>query len=110
MILGIGSEARIFLYAFLTGVSILAAYGILECIRLLIRHSYLAAGVEDILFWLGASIYIFAGMYETTYGSIRWFFLLGMACGAMAGWALLRFTVKIYTKLKKALEKYRKSR
>lgn len=95
MILGIGSEARIFLYAFLTGVSILAAYGILECIRSLIRHSYLAAGVEDILFWLGASIYIFAGMYETTYGSIRWFFLLGLLCGAAVGRGFGKLLLKL---------------
>ena len=110
MIFGIKVEAGFFLYAGLSGITVLFAYNVLSLLRRFIPHSQIAVGAEDLLFWIVASVYLFDRMYETTYGSIRWFFLLGMACGAMAGWALLRFTVKIYTKLKKALEKYRKSR
>ncbi len=109
MILGISSEARIFLYACLTGISVLAAYGVCACFRRLIRHSALAEGVEDIIFWLGASAYIFWKMYETTYGSIRGFFLFGLLCGGGLGMSAARAAAKIYVKGKKKLEKHRKS-
>ena len=84
MILGIGAESGIFLYAGLAGMTVLCAYYILICFRKLIRHGNLAAGIEDVIFWAAVSIYIFRKMYETTYGSIRWFFVLGVLCGAAA--------------------------
>lgn len=110
MILGIGAEGGIFLYAGLAGISVLCTYCILLCFRKMVRHSNLAAGIEDMIFWIGASIYIFRKMYETTYGSIRWFFVLGILCGAGAGYLLLRAVSKICAKIKKSLEKYKKTR
>lgn len=110
MILGIGAEAGIFLYAGLSGMAVLFAYDILICIRKLIPHSFVAVGVEDLLFWVGASGYIFSRMYETTFGSIRWFFLLGLISGAGLGYLFVRLLVKIFSKVKKALEKCEKSR
>ena len=65
MILGIGAEGGIFLYAGLAGMSVLCTYYILICFRKLIRHSDLASGIEDVIFWIAASIYIFRRMYET---------------------------------------------
>lgn len=109
MILGISSEARIFIYACLAGISVLAAYGILICFRKLVRHSTLIQGVEDLCFWVGASVYIFWKMYETTYGSIRGFFLFGLICGGGIGFSAAKAAVKIYAKAKKKLEKHRKS-
>lgn len=61
MILGIGAESGIFLYAGLAGMTVLCTYYILICFRKLIRHSNLAAGIEDVIFWIAASIYIFSG-------------------------------------------------
>ena len=96
MILGIGAEGGIFLYAGLAGMSVLCTYYILICFRKLIRHSDLASGIEDVIFWIAASIYIFRRMYETTYGSIRWFFVLGVLCGAGIGYLLFRLFGKIW--------------
>nr|WP_294492411.1 spore cortex biosynthesis protein YabQ [uncultured Mediterraneibacter sp.] len=110
MIIGIGNEAGIFLYAALTGVIVVMVYQILRCLRRLIRHSMLAVGIEDLLFWIAASIYIFRKMYDTTYGSIRWFFVLGAVAGAGAGELTRRLFGKILIKGKKSLEKYRKTR
>lgn len=110
MILGIGTEGSVFLYAVLSGMSVLAAYQVLTYFRRLVRHSRLAAGAEDLLFWLCVSGYIFARMYETTYGSIRWFFVLGLLCGAGACQTMLRLAGKMWNKLKKNLEKRRKTR
>lgn len=110
MILGIGVEAGVFLYAGLTGMTVLFSYGILVCLRKLIPHSSAAVGAEDFFFWIGASIYIFRKMYDTTYGNIRWFFVLGVVCGAAAGWLTRRAVKGICAKVKKGLEKYRKNR
>ena len=109
MILGIGTEADVFLYAGLSGMTVLFAYNILSCLRKIIPHNSIAIGIEDLLFWIAASGYFFNRMYETTYGSIRWFFVLGVAWGAGIGELFLRLAVKIWAKLKKDLEKYKKS-
>lgn len=109
MILGIGVEAGVFLYAGLSGMAVLFGYDILICLRKLIPHSRPAVGIEDLVFWIGASAYIFSRMYETTFGSIRWFFVLGLICGAILGHVFTRVALKIGAKVKKSLEKYKKS-
>lgn len=101
MILGIGTEAGVFLYAALSGMTVLFAYEILSAFRRLIPHGIWATGAEDLLFWIGASAYLFSRMYETTYGSIRWFFLLGLVCGAGTGRALLWCAGKVGKRWKK---------
>lgn len=110
MILGIGAESGVFLYAVLAGISVLCAYRILMMFRKLVRHNLIITGVEDVIFWIGASVYIFRKMYETTYGSIRWFFVLGILCGAGTAFLLFRLPGKICAKTKKSLEKYTKKR
>ena len=107
---GIGREALIFLYAGLGGMSVLFAYCVLICFRRIVKHSTALTGLEDILFWLGASGFIFKLMYDTTYGSVRWFFALGLVCGAAAGFGLLRLVKKIKVKFEKKLEKNTKTR
>ena len=76
----------------------------------MIRHSMLAVGVEDLIFWIGASIYLFRRMYLTSYGRIRWYFIVGAVIGAGAAGMILRLSGKIYIKAKKRLEKYREKR
>ncbi len=110
MILGIGRETCVFLYAVLSGVTVMAAYGILRCFRKIIRHGHRLTGFEDFVFWIGVSIYIFRGIYETTYGTIRWFFVLGALLGAGMCRGLVRAVGKISVKVKKNLEKYYKNR
>lgn len=110
MILGIGREAGVFLYAALSGLSVWAAYGILSCFRKIVSHRRIMISLEDIVFWIGASVYIFRKMYDATYGTVRWFFVLGALCGAGAGALIFRLVGKILVKVKKKLEKYRKTR
>ena len=75
---GIGKEAAIFLYAFLTGSILFWMYQILVWIRKLIAHKSWVINLEDLLFWLGVSAYLFSQIYRTTYCEIRWYFLLGI--------------------------------
>lgn len=102
---GIGMEALIFLYAGLGGMTVLFAYYVLICFRHILKHGAAAAGLEDILFWLAASAFIFSQMYDTTYGSVRWFFVLGLLCGVGLGTGIIRLGKKIIVKFEKKLEK-----
>ena len=110
MISGIGNEAIIFLYAALSGAVVLFGYGVLRCIRKLIRHSMLAVGLEDLAFWAAASIYLFSRMYQSVQGRIRWYFIAGMLAGAAAAGMIGRVIGKICIMAEKKLEKYRKNR
>ncbi len=108
--LGIGAEAAIFLYAVLSGMTVLCAYRIMTCVREIIPHNTWAVGAEDFFFWLLISGYLFRQMYVTTYGSIRWFFVLGVVCGIIAAEFVIKLVKKICVNAKKSLEKFRKNR
>ena len=101
MMLGIETEVVIFFYAALTGMVLFCGYQILLLIRRLVRHHPLAVGVEDIGFWLLVSAYVFRQMYCTTYGSIRWFFVLGIAVGLLTAVGVQHLLKRIFRKLKK---------
>lgn len=108
--LGIGKEAIIFLYAGLSGIVVLFSYQILRLFRRLIRHHIIVVNLEDVLYWLGVSVYLFRQMYMTTYGSIRWFFVLGVVCGIILANFVISLVKKMYEKMKKSLERKGKNR
>lgn len=108
--LGIGKEAVIFFYAGLSGIVILFSYQILRLLRHLIRHHIVVINLEDFFYWIGVSAYLFRQMYKTTYGSIRWFFVLGVVCGITFANFILFLAKKTYRKIKKSLEKKGKNR
>lgn len=108
--LGIGKEVMIFLYAGLSGIVVLFSYQILRLLRRLIGHHIIVVNLEDFIYWIGVSIYLFRQMYMTTYGSIRWFFILGVVCGIILANLVLSLAKKMYGNVKKNLEKKRKNR
>lgn len=87
--LGISLEAMIFLYAFLTGMTVFFVYQSLRMFRKLIRHRNFVTGLEDLVFWAAVSGYVFRQMYDTTFGSVRWFFVLGITAGAVSAGMLV---------------------
>lgn len=108
--LGIESEAAVFLCAVLTGNVVFICYQILALLRKLFRHSLLAVNLEDFLYWIAVSVYIYSQMYRTTYGSVRWFFILGAVCGAGGTYFVKCQLKKTIAKCKKKLEKHRQKR
>ncbi len=98
MMLGIGKEAAVFLYAGLSGIVTFSCYQILILFRKLIRHSVAAVNFEDFIFWLGVSMYLFRQMYYTTYGNIRWFFVLGVVLGNFLAFFVKKFVKKFSPK------------
>lgn len=110
MILGIGKETAILLYAGLSGVIVFLSYQVLYLFRRLLRHSAVIIGIEDLLYWIAVSVYLFHQMYKTIYGSIRWFFVLGVVSGCLFAWTGKKLSTEIWRKWRKSLEKKRKKR
>lgn len=90
---GLRTEIIAFLTAFLTGMIAACAYLCIRKLRRVIMHSLTAVAVEDGMYWTCTSVYIFAQIYSTSSGSIRWYFVVGTGLGLLVFllfWKLLR--------------------
>lgn len=99
----IGEELAIFMQAVITGVIVCGSYYLLVILRNLIPHSIVIISIEDIIFWIWTAIYIFIQMYTTSYGSVRWYFILGVVVGVFC-------FIFLVIKAKKVLDKWGKTR
>jgi spore cortex biosynthesis protein YabQ len=84
MNLGIITELRFFIISVLWGALVLLAYDILRILRRIIRHNEVVVAIQDIIFWIIASIFIFAMIYIKNDGIIRGFSVMGMTIGMVA--------------------------
>ena len=79
----IRGELIIFLVSVTTGIMLRLAYQSMNVFRQLVEHSLFIIGIEDIIFWLGAALYVFVQIYHTSDGAIRWYFILGLVFGTV---------------------------
>lgn len=77
-------ELLLFFCSLWMGVFLLFGYDLLRIIRQLVHHSNFLIGLTDFLFWLGAAVYIFQGMYNKNQGIIRSYSILGIVLGMAA--------------------------
>ena len=78
---GITIEMHFFLTSILWGVLVLLAYDQLRILRRIIRHNSFFVAIQDLLFWVLASVFIFAMIYAENSGTIRGFSVMGMVIG-----------------------------
>lgn len=78
---GITIELHFFLYSILWGAIVLLAYDQLRVLRRIIRHNSIIISLEDLVFWVVASVFIFAMIYVKNSGTIRGFSVMGMVIG-----------------------------
>lgn len=102
---GIEKEAAVFFYACLSGIFLFFIYQILCWFRKLIVHKQWMIGLEDLIYWFGVSGYLFYQIYRTTYGEIRWYFVLGSFVGGILSYRVVCFVRRKRRKYKKYLEK-----
>ncbi|ROR25670.1 spore cortex biosynthesis protein YabQ [Mobilisporobacter senegalensis] len=76
-------EVQFFLVSILSGAILLVVYDIIRIFRRIIRHSKFLVAIEDILFWVVSSVFIFIMMYRQNNGNIRGFSILGMVIGML---------------------------
>lgn len=107
---GIGREAAVFFYAYLSGAFLFFLYQILRWLRKLIIHRQWLINLEDFFYWIGVSVYLFSQIYRATYGEIRWYFALGVLFGCIFSYRIVCFVRKRQRKYQKYLEKQKESR
>ena len=97
--IGIASELSIFVSACLLGNLICLVYYALRVFRRIVKHTLFWISIEDLVFWVGAGLYLFAEMYRTCAGSIRWYFVLGVvAGGGITCWIMQKLIQKLMKK------------
>ena len=111
---GISAEAQVFLVSVLLGLELMAGYLILETIRGLIPHARWFRDLEDILYWIVCAVQAFRLLFRENDGSIRWYFLAGIALGMIFLYEILGKPLKkflLWVRMKrtaKDLGKYEK--
>ena len=74
-------ETDVLLISLFTGMILLFVYDLLRIIRRLIPHKAGVIGAEDLLFWIGSAIALFAMLYRENSGYIRGFVIGGVLVG-----------------------------
>lgn len=80
---GILKEADVLLAAFLMGVLLLFVYDMLRIVRRLVSHKIWVVGAEDLIFWIGSGLALFAMLYQENSGYIRGFVIGGVLLGML---------------------------
>lgn len=97
--LGIGKEAAIFIHAGLAGIIVVLTYLCIRIVRRLVNHNWLAVTIEDFLFWIWTSLFLFVQIYHTSNGTIRWYFVLGVVFGMIIANFIKVIMKKIHKKI-----------
>ena len=69
-------EARLLAVSMGVGAGLMALYDVLRLLRLILRHSWLATGLEDLAYWSFAGFAVFYLLYQENDGSLR-FYVIG---------------------------------
>jgi len=102
MILGIEKELSVFLQATLAGNLVYLVYHAIRVFRRIVKHNLFWISLEDAFFWIATGFYLFFVIYQTSNGTIRWYFVLGVLAGGI-------FTHQIIMKItKKYIDKFQK--
>ena len=93
-------EAWLLLLSLMVGGWLMLVYDLLRILRLMIKHSSFAMGVEDFLFWIFAGAVTFMLLYEQNDGGLRLYAITGVLFGmALYDKIVSRF---LFAALKKA--------
>lgn len=104
MILGIEKEFSVFLQAALAGNLVYLSYCVVRVFRRIVSHNLLWVSVEDLLFWILTGFYLFARIYKTSNGTIRWYFVLGVIGGGILTHRVVSKITKKYIDKRKKRE------
>ncbi len=108
------NQALIFGQAMAVGAGMAAVYDGIRIFRRILRHGIVLLSLEDVLYWIAASVTEFALFYRVNYGRLRLYLFLGSVLGATIYYVLVgRFLIRIASRLilsvKKRLKNMRKA-
>lgn len=103
-------EVEFLVSSFLTGVLILILYDILRIFRRVVIHSVGAVGVEDFIYWMLVTFFIFSMLFRENNGAIRWFSVVGIFLGMVlynvtVSLFFVKYVSLVFIKIKKIIEK-----
>lgn len=107
--LGLEKEIGIFVRAIVSGMLVYGGYTLIRILRRWIRHNLWMISAEDFLFWVATSFYLFIQIYDTSSGSVRWFFVLGVGVGMVLSAVITSLLGKMGKKIKKSVDKIKKT-
>lgn len=81
-------------------------YDLFRILRKTAPHAGIAVQFEDMIFWLGVTLFMFYFLLMKSNGEMRWFSLLGAALGAVLYFAALsRWVMKVSVAVIEAVKK-----
>lgn len=90
-----GRELVLFMNSLWYGAILCMIYDCLRILRKVFLHSKIMAGAEDLLFWIGSSLFVFSGFFRENAGVLRGYLLAGVGAGALAWhFSLSRYFVR----------------
>jgi spore cortex biosynthesis protein YabQ len=96
----ISVELQFFLISILWGSILLLVYDCLRILRRIVKHNGFFVALEDLIFWVVSSVFIFAMIYKENDGIIRGFSVMGMGIGmVLYHFILSELLVEAVTKL-----------
>ena len=107
---GIYEELALLCSFFLIGVFLAASYDVLRILRGIIPHGTFLINLEDLIYWIMASVFFFLQLCRDNNGIIRFFILLGLVAGAgiyerLISRHLMKWLTKFIHSIKKQLKK-----
>ncbi len=79
----ISKEVSVFLASIAAGVLICIVYDLFRVIRLRAKTSAILTDVQDILFWVVATVVMFFVIFHVNNGAVRWYQFFGAVLGAV---------------------------
>lgn len=74
-------EARLLVMSFLTGSGLMLSYDFFRVFRILVPHHPIWMGVEDMIYWVYASLITFSLLYSQNDGELRGYVIAGVFIG-----------------------------
>jgi hypothetical protein len=101
------AELRLLIRSVWTGAALSLAYGLIQLWRRICHHSWLAAGLEDFLYWSAAGFVVFYLLYRENDGALRMYVIVTvLLCRGICG-RILRYIFYKVLKMTKGCFKIR---
>ena len=102
--ININHEIYTFLCAVWIGCIVWGGYTVLRVLRKIIPHKTIWITIEDFVFWILSSLYIFMAVVRISEGVFRWYVLAAMLLGVIVIQIIWKRTEIIGKKIKKYLK------
>lgn len=83
MSISVIKEMEFLIQSIICGICITFVYDWLKIFRNLWKHSNVIVSIEDAIYWIGCSVFVFSVLHQENNGILRWFVVIGAAIGML---------------------------